>query len=142
MNKKQNNPSEWEIIDTYTRAQAIADGFQVECPNAIRKEAGIKHPVFFTSTLWEQYINPPNGTDGWGQSLDGRLWDTLFMFVFAVKTGKFEGNACNYQVIYLMPGKTPEDEPVHKEITLYAVIGPTDIDQPQPAITIMLPGED
>jgi hypothetical protein len=141
--EKNNN---WEVIDFYSREQALADGVQVRCPDDIRKEAGIKFPVFFTRTLWDQYIEPPGEVEGEGQNLDGRLWDALYMWTFNVKAQRPAGNRMYYKVIFIMPKKvkTPNDSRTGKPVTvtLESVIGPTDFDDPSPAITIMLPGED
>jgi len=40
--------NDWKIIASYTRADAVADGIQVQIPPEITKEAGIIFPVFFT----------------------------------------------------------------------------------------------
>jgi hypothetical protein len=146
--KDQNN---WEVIDVYSRAEAIADGFQVLCPDAIRQEAGIKFPVYFTRTLWDQYITPPKNLEGYGQSLDGRLWDVLYMWHFNVKAQRPDGPEMVYKVIFTMPRSSSPlakgdkgglVSAIQKTITIYSVIGPADFDNPAPAITIMLPGED
>lgn len=127
-----------DFIDIYTRAEAIADGYQVRCPDDIRREAGIRFPVFFTDNLWSNVITPSKKLDGYGQSLEGRLWDVLFMFTQSAK--RISENVLFYKVIFLMPkdGKAPKQE----TMTLKAVIGPTDFNEPAPAITIMLPLDD
>jgi hypothetical protein len=49
-----------EIIYAYTRAQAVADGFQVEVTKTAQ-EAGIKFPVFIARTAFDAYVTvPPN----------------------------------------------------------------------------------
>ena len=47
MNTNNNESLFGEVIYAYTRAQAVADGFQVEV-TATAKEAGILFPVFLT----------------------------------------------------------------------------------------------
>lgn len=136
--KDQNN---WEVIDVYSRKQALEDGFQVRCPDDIRKEAGIRWPVFFTRTLWDQFIEPPENLVGFGQSIDGRLWDVLYMWRFNIQAQRPSGQEMTYKVIFTMPAKR-KGFAKQQTITLYSVIGPTDFDDPSPAITIMLPGED
>lgn len=148
--EKNNN---WEVIDFYSREQALADGVQVRCPDDIRKEAGIKFPVFFTRTLYDQFITPPEDLEGFGQSLDGRLWDVLYLWRFNVQAQRPSGQAMYYKVIFTMPyaSKTPEGKrrgiegsgkAYHKTVTLLSEIGPADFDDPSPAITIMLPSDD
>jgi len=45
-----------EVIYAYTRAQAVADGFQVEVTKTAQ-EAGIKFPVFITRTAFDDYVD-------------------------------------------------------------------------------------
>jgi hypothetical protein len=62
------------IVYSYTRAQAIADGVQVEVTK-IAHEAGIRFPVFITRTAFDAYVTvPPDVT---GQDEAGRLWDVI-----------------------------------------------------------------
>ena len=63
-----------EVIYSYTRKQAIADGVQVDV-STTAKEAGIRFPVFITRTTFDAYVTvPPNVT---GQDEAGRLWDII-----------------------------------------------------------------
>src|SRR6266576_2998590 len=67
------------LIYTYTRSQAIADGFQVEV-SKVAREAGITFPVFLTRAVYDNYVTVP--LDGCGQPLAGqdeagRLWDIV-----------------------------------------------------------------
>ena len=69
------------IVYSYTRAQAIADGVQVEITKTAQ-EAGIRFPVFITRTAFDAYVTvPPNVT---GQDEAGRLWDVVWMLRFAI----------------------------------------------------------
>ena len=62
------------IIYAYTRAQAIADGVQVDITTTAQ-EAGIRFPVFITRTAFALYVTvPPDVT---GQDEAGRLWDVI-----------------------------------------------------------------
>lgn len=145
----------WEIIDVYSRKQAIADGVQLEANPETRKEAGIKFPVFLTRTVYEKYIRVPKDFDQWGQSEDGRLWDLFTMFRHYARNAS--GSFIEFKFIVCMPDKgdwLPNEKwersmnergdrtKTHRLVTLHAVIGPLDFDDPSPAITIMLPGED
>jgi hypothetical protein len=63
-----------EIVYAYTRAQAIADGVQVDV-SSVASEAGIRFPVFITRTAFDAYVTvPPDVT---GQDKAGRLWDVI-----------------------------------------------------------------
>lgn len=125
--------NDFEAIYAYTRKQAIEDGFQVLAPDTECKAAGIKYPVFINRTAWDKYVVVPKMLEGW-QDESGRLWDILFMFTLAAK--KFQGDTLLFQVCVQNTKTKP------REITLKAIIGATDIDNPEPAITIMLPDED
>ncbi|MEW6586644.1 MAG: DUF6573 family protein, partial [Nitrospirota bacterium] len=47
----------FEVIDTYSRAEAIADGVLVDVTDTAR-EAGILFPVAVTRSVLEEYIEP------------------------------------------------------------------------------------
>ena len=55
------------VIYAYTRAQALADGFQVEVTKTAA-EAGIKFPVFLTRSVFAKFVAVPPGGDGPGRS--------------------------------------------------------------------------
>ncbi len=136
-----------DIVYSYTRKDALADGMQVRIPDDIRSETGISYPVFVTRTVWDKYLTVPEEMAD-HQDLDGRIWDLLYMF--ALKASRTDASNMKFQVIFRMPDKGNWEEnevPVDgnklmREVTLNAVIGPLDIDDASPAITIMKPGED
>jgi hypothetical protein len=135
---------DWETIYTYTRKQAIDDGVQVRVPDELRKEAGIKYPVFVTQNVWDEYLSVPKEFEGY-QDLDGRIWDMLFMF--AMEARKISGDRLTFQVVVQIPKErkwqsNEKGDECYREVTLYAVIGAMDFDDPSPAVTIMKPGED
>lgn len=63
-----------EVIYSYTRAQAVLDGFQIEVSKTAT-EAGIRFPVFITRGVYEQCVAVPPGVTG--QDEAGRLWDLM-----------------------------------------------------------------
>ena len=121
------------VISSYTRAQAVADGVQVEVTKTAQ-EAGIKFPMFLTRAVFDAYVAvPPNVT---GQDEAGRLWDVVWMTRFAIMRAR--GNSDRVPVALYVRN----DDRAAKLIKLIATCGPLDIDDPQPAITVMLPDED
>ena len=133
MNTNQNESLFGEIIYSYTRKQAVADGVQVEV-TATAKEAGIKFPVFITRGVFDAYVAvPPNVT---GQDEGGRLWDIVWMLRFAIQRSR-PGSDRIPVALYVR-----NDNRAAKLIKLIATCGALDIDDPQPAITILLPDED
>ncbi|MCD4744057.1 MAG: hypothetical protein K8R67_16465, partial [Desulfobacteraceae bacterium] len=121
------------IIFSYTRKQAIEDGMQVEMDKNIVKEAGFKFPVFLTTGV-HSIIEKAVGNKKHCNDFDGINWDILTMLRHGIQTSKEENNI-NFTVIIT----GAEQRTNHK---FFAQIGAMDIDDPQPAITIMLPEED
>jgi hypothetical protein len=116
-----------EAIYTYTRKDAIEEGIQVllEGKQAqLAKEAGWKYPVYVTSGVIELIEAAASKPEQTQSSFDGVLWDVLWMARFGQDLSE---NTRKFQVII---GRKKE--------TLFMQIGPTDIDKPEPAITIML----
>jgi hypothetical protein len=140
------NINGWEIISTYTRAEAVADGFQVPISPVITKEAGIIYPVFFTCSVYDKYVVAPK--EMYHQNIEGRLWDILFMFRMEAQSKK--SSDILFTLCCQLPDagdwtaneKVCEGNSLLRDVTLRAVIGPLDLDDPNPAITIMLPDED
>ena len=58
------------IIYAYSRAQALADGVQVEVTKTAQ-EAGIKFPMFLTRAVYDAYVTVPEGVTA--QDEAGRL---------------------------------------------------------------------
>jgi hypothetical protein len=82
MNTNHDESPFGEVIYSYTRSQAVADGVQVEVTKTAQ-EAGIRFPVFITRTAFDAYVTvPPNVT---GQDEAGRLWDIVWMLRFAIR---------------------------------------------------------
>src|ERR1039457_2692179 len=69
------------VIYSYTRAQAVADGVQVDATKTAQ-EAGIKFPVFLTRGVFDAYVAVPEGVTG--QDEAGRLWYIIWMTRFAI----------------------------------------------------------
>ena len=132
MNTPENNPFD-EIIYSYTRAQAVADGVQVEVSKTAQ-EAGIRFPVFLTRTVYDSYVTVPPGVTG--QDEAGRLWDIVWMLRFAIQRSQ-PGMQRIPVALYVR-----NDNQAAKLVKLIATCGPLDIDDPQPAITVMMPDED
>jgi hypothetical protein len=76
---------------------------------------------------------PPNVT---GQDEAGRLWDIVSMLRFAIKSGRSDGDRIAYSLYVRNDNRRP------RLVDLVASCGALDIDNPQPAITVMLPDED
>ena len=121
------------VIYSYTRKQAVADGFQVEVSTTAR-EAGITFPVFITRSVFDSFVAVPPGVTG--QDEAGRLWDVLWMLRFAIR--KARPGADRLPVALYVRN----DNRAARLVKLIATCGPLDIDDAQPAITVMMPDED
>ncbi|KHK01335.1 DUF6573 family protein [Desulfovibrio sp. TomC] len=123
---------DWPIIFSYTRAQAIADGVLVDVTTQAA-QIGFKVHTVVTDHLYNEYVAPPAGLEGEGQSVEGRLQDLLFRTLLAAKAIR-DSDRAEFDVLFLMaPGRWDTAHVV-------AAIGPGD--QGEPVMTIMLPEDD
>lgn len=120
-----------EMIHSYSRAQAIADGVLVDV-SAVAAEAGIKHPVALTRAVWSRYVEVPEGVEL--QDEQGRLWDVLYMLAQAAR--RIAGS----QFLYKLHVRNDNRERTPPLVTLKAICGPGDT--AAPVITVLLPEED
>ena len=121
------------VIYAYTRSQAVADGVQVEVTKTAQ-EAGIKFPMFLTRAVFDNYVAVPEGVSG--QDEAGRLWDLVWMARFAIL--RSHGHTDRLPVALYVRN----DNHRAKLVKLIAVCSALDIDDPQPALTLMMADED
>ena len=121
------------IIYAYTRAQAVADGVQVDVTKTAQ-EAGIKFPMFLTRAVFDAYVAVPEGVTG--QDEAGRLWDVVWMTRFAILRAHGHTDRCPV-ALYVR-----NNNRAAKLVKLIATWSALDMNDPQPAITVMLPDED
>ena len=133
MNNDKNESPFGEVIFSYTRKQALADGLQVDVTSTA-KEAGIKFPVFLTRSVFDTYVAIPPGVTG--QDEAGRLWDVIWMARFFIQKAAPGADRIVVELYVRNDNRKP------KLVKLLAVCGALDIDDPAPAITVSLPEED
>lgn len=129
--------SESDLIHSYTRANAIADGVLVDV-TTVAREAGFNFPVALTRAAWEKCVawtDDDNDRKDTAQDEAGRLWDVLFL---AARYCKGAASSRIYFSVYAVPRDGKGTRPLNTPLT--AVCGPGD--KAEPVITIMLPGED
>ena len=122
-----------KIVYQYTRAQAVADGLQVDVTRQT-VEAGIRFPVFLTRAVYDAYVTVP--PDVAAQDEAGRLWDVVWMLRLALRKAQPGQSRLPFALYVRNVGPHP------KLIKLVAMCGPTDLDDPLPAISVALPDED
>jgi hypothetical protein len=132
MNTNNSDSPFGDVIYTYTRAHAVADGFQVEVTKTAQ-EAGIRFPVFLTRAVYDAYVTAP--PDVSCQDEAGRLWDILTMTRFAIVRSR---PGCDRLPVALY---VRNDNNRPRLVKLIATCSALDIGDPQPAITIMMPDE-
>lgn len=128
---------DWQLIHSYSRAQAIADGTLTEVPEKIAREVGWTCHVAFTRAAWEDCVawdDTDNDRKGTVQDETGRLWDVLWMASRFTK-GKRESRALFPVHRTPRPGRATAP----RKVILAAVAGPGD--DGELIITIMQAGE-
>jgi hypothetical protein len=122
-----------EVLYAYTRKDALADGVQIDVSEMAR-EAGLKFPVYLTRAVWENYVRVPDGVRC--QDENGRLWDLVWMLRIAAR------RTSGPQMLFGLHVRNDNRDRTPPLVTLKAVCGPRDIDDPAAAITVMLVDED
>ena len=125
--------NDWNVIYSYTRAQALADGVLIDVTDHA-KVLGFRVPVAVTDHLYNGYVAAvPPSLESEGQSTAGRLHDLLMLAMIAARTNKGTDRV-SFKVDFLM-------NPNRKEtVEVIAHIGPGDAGEP--VLTLMLPGDD
>lgn len=125
----------------YTRQDALDDGVLVDVTE-MAKEAGVGIHTACTARLYHEIVVPTPYAEGMGNSVEGRLWDLIWMFTCATRgmleARKYRAGVCEvleYPCLFVMDGS-----PEAVEHTIKAMVGPGD--EGEPVLTLMLPGED
>jgi hypothetical protein len=127
-----------DVIYSYSRAQAIADGVLVDVTDTAR-EAGFKIPVAITRAAWADCVEWTAEIEArkeTTQDESGRLWDVVWM-AFVACRAPGEGQRRVFE-LYRVPREGRGNRP--RRVSLAVCIGPGD--DHSPAITIMQPNED
>ncbi len=118
-----------ELIFSYSRTEAIADGVLVDVTETA-KEAGFRIPVALTAAVWAEYVMVPDWVNG--QSVEGRLLDVLNMLRLAIKMSDSDGGS---ELLFQLHVRNSNEEAEPPLVTLKAVCGPND--DASPCMTIM-----
>ena len=127
-----------EVIHSYSRADAIADGTLVDV-SELAAEAGFRHPVAMTRAAWVDLVQWDDADEkrkGFtGNSETGRLWDVLNITAAYARRAagdRFQGH------VLRIPREGRGTMP--RRAFFKVVIGPGD--DPRPVLTIMQTNED
>lgn len=128
-----------EVLVSYTRAQAIADGVLRDV-STMAEEAGFKFPVAISSAAWNDAVEWSKENESY-QDESGRLWDVLWMAFAAIRFPRGSHSAGSPSLtyaLYRIPNEKYATEAT--ELVLELHVGPGD--NGEGVITIGLPGED
>lgn len=129
-------PSDFTVIHTYTRTQAIADGMLIDI-TPMAAEAGIALPTVVSANLYHGHVVPPTNTLDLGQSIEARLWDVLM--VLRASARQAEEYRIEFPVDFVS-GRRANGFPTVETARVTAMVHPGDAGEP--VITIMLPGDE
>lgn len=128
-----------DLIHSYSRAQAFADGVLVEVNSKIAGEAGFRCPLALTAAVFHdcvEWTDSDAERNEQPQDQEGRLWDVLWMARCAALANR------NISAVAFTVLRVPRDgssfEPTQANLVL--TIGPGD--EGEAVATIMEPGED
>jgi hypothetical protein len=121
-----------DLIHSYTRARAIADGVLIDVSPTAR-EAGIRYPVAMTAAVWEKCVSVPPGVIC--QDEAGRLWDCVWLLRCVIGH-----SGSGSEVRFGVHVRNDNREGTPPLVQFKAVCGPGD--DGEPCITIMLARED
>lgn len=122
-----------DLIFKYSRKDALDDGVLIDI-SELAREAGFKLPVAVSDNLYHGYLKPSPELAKEGQSLNGRLWDTLSVLRYTIKASPAT-DRLSFTVLFV---QAPDAEPAPVE--LLVVCGPGD--SGEPVITIMVPSDE
>lgn len=126
-----------DVVFTYSRAQALADGGLVDLTHEAR-DYGFKIPFACTQEVWEtvQWTDADRARKpDAGQSREGRLHDVLALSIQAAR--RTSGNRATFDVLMVPREGESLDA---KEVSLHLVVGPGD--DGDPVCTLMLIEQD
>lgn len=126
----------WDVIHSYSREQAIADGVLIDVTSTAM-EAGFKIPVALTSAVYEDCVRWDAVDGAAGQDEAGRLWDVVYL---ASRAAISSPRKARVDFDLMRVNRITPDVVVPTRTSLSMVVGPGD--QGEPVITIMQRGED
>ena len=114
---------EADLIHSYTRAEALADGVLIDVTETAR-EVGFRIPVALTSTVWSDCVawTDEDSARVVYQDEAGRLWDVLWMALVAARRQP-EASRLTYEMLRVQRDDT---SPKPTKVRLVLDIGPGD----------------
>lgn len=130
-----------EIIDSYSRVDALADGTLVSADPKLLKEVGIKFSLAYTRAVAEDCVEwtaeDEENTNGC-QDRAGREWDVLYMTAHAMRCSATPSRRLGVE-LFRVPRDGGRDCQAAL-VSLILTIGPDD--EGNPCLTLLMPDED
>lgn len=101
-------------ISVYSREEAIRDGVLVDLmqPSLVDlvKQAGFRYPLAMTKTAFSRYVEFDLLDKGHFQSIEGRLWDVLWMLALKLRLNKNKTASEIFFTFVCLPNKASESK--------------------------------
>lgn len=123
-----------EVVHTYSRAQAIADGWLVEADPELTERLDYLVPIVYTRAVYEDCVAWA-ADDGPLQDQEGREWDLLF----ALRMWAMSAPDADWITLPLMRIPKGSRDARVEQVQLLASFGPGDSEEP--VLTVMFPSE-
>ena len=130
-----------EPIHTYSRADALDDGYLVDVTETAR-EAGFRYPVALTRAAWEDCVawtDADSDRKHWPQDQSGRLWDVLTMTRFYMRGAIRRDPDTDRFMLQVLRVPREGRGTKARTVRLMAHVGPGD--QGEPVITVGFPND-
>jgi hypothetical protein len=131
----------WELIDGYTRADALADGTLIAVPADVAENAGLRCHVAISMAAWDDCVAwdaGDNARKGTVQDETGRLWDVAWMAGRELRRVRPDRAGPVPFIIYRVPRPGVATRPLPAGLIAWLDPG----DDGEPVITITRPEED
>lgn len=124
-----------EIISSYTRKEALDDGYQIclstEYPKLCSQFYSI--PIYITKTVWDRIVDLDAQKK---QKIRDSLFDLLYMSINSPEFKRLTRSLVEFK--FFLPFEGTSHSTL---VTLMAECGAIDMHDPRPCITIMYPEE-
>jgi len=121
--------------DNDSRQEAVEVGKQKDISEAA-KEIGLLIPVFMTASVWDEWVTPDQKSMEQGEDQKSRLIVVLHKLLYFLRVHRQENRS---NLIYFPVSLNKGGE--SKDIQLLSHLGPLEVGEDKPCITIMSPEE-
>ncbi len=131
-----------DLVFSYSTKDAVRDGVLIPIPGIISGCCGINVPAYFNDSVWGAYVEPLDK-----EKRTARM--SKILLVLAKKARRYNGQILRFRLelevdpfVAIERNEQPGPDVRYRTVELKSVINGHDVDDPTPAIFIMLPWED